>query len=145
MKTLKLIILFSSLSVSSLAQFALTPGQRDSINKRNNDDYNNMIMQIGIDRTLLRQGVSGNPKDANSANTFEEKVNKYSLPDALISKNGKKVKTAKDWVEKRRPEIVADFENEIYGKIPEKIPAVTWQIVSVKDTLIGNQAIKEKN
>lgn len=144
MKTLKLIILFSSISLSSFAQFGLSPTQRDSINKRNNDDYNNMVQQIGIDRSLLRQGVSGNPKDANAANSSEEKVNKYTLPNALILKNGKKVKTQKDWVEKRRPEIVADFENEIYGKIPEKIPVVTWQIVSVKDTMIGSQAIKEK-
>lgn len=144
MKTLKLIILFSSISLTSFAQFGLSPAQRDSINKRNTNDYNNMIQQMGIDRSVIREGVSGNPKDANAANSSEEKVNKYTLPDALILKNGKKVKTQKDWIEKRRPEIVADFENEIYGKIPEKIPVVTWQIVSVKDTMIGNQAIKQK-
>ena len=144
MKNLKLIILFSSISLSSFAQFGLSPAQRDSINKRNNDDYNNMVKQIGIDPSRIRPGVSGNTKDANAANSSEEKVNKYTLPDALILKNGKKITTQKDWVEKRRPEIVADFENEIYGKIPEKIPVVTWQIVSVKDTMLGNQAIKEK-
>ena len=144
MRTLKLIILFSSISLSSFAQFGLSPAQRDSINKRNSDDYNNMVQQIGIDSSLIRPGVSGNTKDANAANSSEEKVNKYTLPDALILKNGQKVKTQKDWVEKRRPEIVADFENEIYGKIPKKIPTVTWQIVSVKDTMLGNQAIKEK-
>ena len=144
MKTVKLIVLLSSISVSAFAQFGLSPAQRDSINKRNSDDHNNMIQQLGIDRSQLRHGVSGNAKDANAANSSEEKVNNYTLPEALILKNGKKVKTAKDWIEKRRPEIVADFESEIYGKIPEKIPVVNWQVVSVKDTMIGNQAIKEK-
>jgi hypothetical protein len=144
MKTLKLIALFSCVSLSTFAQFGLTPAQLDSINKRNSNDYNNMIQQIGINKSQIRPGASGNPKDANAANSSEEKVTKYILPDALILKNGKKVKTQKDWVEKKRPEIVADFENEIYGKIPEKIPVVKWEIVSIKDTLIGNQAIKEK-
>ena len=129
MKKLKLIILFSSISLTSFAQFGLSPAQRDSINKRNIDDYNNMVQQIGIDHSLIRAGVSGNPKDDNAANSSEEKVNKYTLPDALILKNGQKVKTQKDWIEKRRPEIVADFENEIYGKIPEKIPSVTWNFL----------------
>lgn len=36
------------------------------------------------------------------------------------------------------------FESEIYGKIPAKVPKVNWQLVSVKDTIIGNQAINEK-
>lgn len=144
MKKLKLIVLFGCISISAFSQQGLTPAQRDSINKRTSDDYNNMVQQLGIDRSQLRPGVSGNPKDANAANSSEEKVNKYILPDALILKNGKIVQTQKDWVEKRRPEIVADFESEIYGKIPGKIPAVNWQVVSIKDTMIGNQAIKEK-
>ena len=84
-----------------------------------------MVKQIAIDPSRIRPGVSGNTKDANAANSSEEKVNKYTLPDALILKNGKKITSQKDWVEKRIPEIVADFENEIYGKIPDKIPSVT--------------------
>lgn len=144
MKNLKLIVLISCISLSTFSQSRLTSTQQDSINKRNSADYNNMLQQLGIDPSRVRPGVSGNTKDANAANSSEEKVNKYTLPEALILKNGQKVKTQKDWIEKRKPEIIADFENEIYGKIPQKIPAVTWKIVSVKDTMIGNQAIKEK-
>jgi hypothetical protein len=144
MKTWNLIVLFSSLSLSAFAQFGLTPTQQDSINKRTSNDYNNMIQQIGINKSQIRPGVSGNPKDANAANSSEDKVNHYILPEALVLKNGKKVKTANDWITKRRPEIVADFESEIYGKIPAIVPNVTWKVVSVKDTTIGNQAIKEK-
>ena len=72
MKNLKLIILFSSISLSSFAQFGLSPAQRDSINKRNNDDYNNMVKQIGIDPSRIRPGVSGNTKDANVAKAKKE-------------------------------------------------------------------------
>lgn len=144
MKTITKIVLLSSISISTFAQFGLSPAQRDSINKLTTNDHNNMLMQLGIERSQLRPGPSGNPKDANAANSSEEKVNQYTLPDALVLKNGKKVKTIQEWLEKRRPEIVEDFESEIYGRLPKNIPSVTWKVISVKDTMIGNQAIKEK-
>ncbi|MDH4459870.1 MAG: acetylxylan esterase [Flectobacillus sp.] len=144
MKTLRKIVILCCISCSTFAQFGLTSSQRDSVSKRNNDDYANMLQQLGIARSQLRSGPSGNPKDANAANSSEAKVNTYSLPDALTLKNGQKVKSAKDWFEKRRPELIRDFENEIYGRLPQQIPSVTWQVVSVKDTTVGNQAIKEK-
>lgn len=144
MKAITKIMLLSSISFSTFAQFGLSPAQRDSINKLTTNDHNNMLMQLNIERSQLRRGPSGNPKDANAANSSEEKVNQYTLPDALILKNGKKVKTAQEWLEKRKPEIIEDFESEIYGRLPKNIPSVTWKIVAVKDTMIGNQAIKEK-
>lgn len=144
MKYLTLILLLCNISFATFSQFGLTPAQRDSINKITADDHNNMMMQLGIDGSKLRKGPSGNPKDLNAANSSEEKVNHYTLPDALVLKNGQKVKNTKDWIEKRRPEIVENFENEIYGRLPITIPNVNWQVVSVKDTMVGNNAIKEK-
>ena len=144
MKPIVKTILLSSISFATFAQFGLTPAQRDSINKLTADDHNNMLIQLGIDRSQLRRGPSGNPKDANAANSTEEKVNKYILPDPLVLKNGQKINNTKEWLEKRRPEIVEDFESEIYGRLPKNIPSVSWKVISVKDTMIGNQAIKEK-
>ena len=144
MKVIKRILLLSSISFSSFAQFGLTAAQRDSINKLTSEDYYNMVEQLGIDRSIIRRGPSGNPKDANAANSSEEKVNKYTLPDPLILKNGQKVKNLKDWTEKRRPELVTDFENEIYGRLPQNLPAVNWKIISIKDTLVGNYATTQK-
>ena len=145
MKSFKiLIVLFIFNTTSSIAQFGLTPAQRDSINKLTEADYNNMLGQLSINRSQVRRGPSGNPKDANAANSSEDQVNKYTLPDPLVLKNGKKVKSVNDWNQLRRPEIVADFENEIYGKLPANIPVVKWQVISIKDTTVGNQAIKEK-
>ena len=39
-------------------------------------------------------------------NYDEAKVGTYTLPDPLVLANGKPVKDAKTWNEKRRPEIV---------------------------------------
>src|SRR5713226_7355513 len=72
--------------------------------------------------TSLRRGADGrNAKAANAANYDESKANPYpSLPEPLVLKDGQKVTTAEMWVNKRRPEIVADFDAEIYGRVPKE-------------------------
>jgi hypothetical protein len=39
-------------------------------------------------------------------NYDEAKVGSYTLPDPLVLNNGKRVRSAKEWFGKRRPEIV---------------------------------------
>ena len=34
-------------------------------------------------------------------------------------------------VEERRPEIVEDFEREVYGRVPKNVPKVTWTVKAV--------------
>ncbi len=144
MKKLTSLIALIFVCQISNAQFGLTPAQRDSINRLTETDYNPMLSQLGIDKGQIRRGPSGNPKEPNAANSDESKVSQYVLPDPLILKNGKKVSSVKVWNEQRRPEIVKDFENEVYGKLPENIPGVNWHVVYIRDTLIGNFPIKEK-
>ncbi len=80
--------------------------------------------------TSIREGANGNnPQAANAANYDESKANPYpTLPDPLTLKNGKKVTTAKMWWDERRPEIVEDFDREIYGRVPRVTPRVNWEV-----------------
>lgn len=144
MTTMKRLLLCAAVLVhlSSYAQFS--QAERDSLNKLTQEDYQQMLDQLHIKRSDVRPGPSGNPNDANAANRFEEKVNQYKLPDALVLNNGKKISTSNEWWTKRRPEIVSYFDNEIYGKLPANIPPVKWELISVKDTSIGNYKAKEK-
>ena len=41
-----------------------------------------------------------------------------TLPDVFTKRSGEKVRTAKDWYERRRPEIINIFEREEFGKHP---------------------------
>ncbi|HEX8040958.1 MAG TPA: acetylxylan esterase, partial [Chryseosolibacter sp.] len=116
---------------------------RDSINKITQADYDQMLTHLGLKRSDMRPGPSGNPSAPNAANRFEDRVNQYTLPDPLTFKNGRAVRNAADW-QKRRLEIAADFEREIYGRLPENVPSVRWEVVSFADTVIGNLPIKEK-
>jgi hypothetical protein len=64
-------------------------------------------------------------------NYDEAKANPYpNLPDPLLLKNGQKVTDAQTWWDKRRPEILEDFEREVYGRTPKETPKVTWEVTS---------------
>src|ERR1700745_769741 len=133
MKKINCFLFIISLSLISYSQFKLSPAdsiRRDSINRVTQQDYNNMLIQLHI--TSTRPGPSGNPSAPNAANTDESKAAQYtSLPDPLTLKNGKKVTGEKTWWNKRRPEIVEDFDKEIYGRVPKDLPKVNWEVESV--------------
>jgi hypothetical protein len=81
--------------------------------------------------TALRRGPDGDPKSPHAANLDESKATTYtSLPDPLVLKSGKKVKNAKAWWKERRPEIVEDFDREVYGRVPPNVPKVKWEVAS---------------
>ena len=99
-------------------------------------DYQNMLDQLHI--TSTRPGPSGNPQAPNAANNDEAKASPYTtLPDPLVFKSGNKVTTPKAWWSQRRPEIVEDFDREVYGRVPANTPKVNWEIVRTVDTTIG--------
>jgi hypothetical protein len=75
----------------------------------------------------------------DDANYDESKANPYpELPDPLTLKDGEKVTTAAMWWTRRRPEIVEDFDREIYGRMPAVTPRVTWETVSVTNRVVTN-------
>jgi hypothetical protein len=139
-------LLFVSVLIASgsNAQFGrLSPVdslRRDSINRMTQQDHAQMLKQLNIQ--LLRTGVNGNdPKAPNAANYDETKANPFpSLPNPLVLKNGQKVTDAATWWNKRRSEIVEDFDREIYGRVPINIPKVNWELI--KDTVEMNGTVK---
>ena len=76
-------------------------------------------------------------------NYDEDKANDYTLPDPLVLKNEKTVTNAKTWWQQRRPEIVNDYETQVFGRIPKNIPQVTFEVSNVEDTALGGNAIKK--
>lgn len=107
------------------------------------EDHRNMLEQLGI--TKLRPGPSGNESAPNHANYDESLANPYpDLPDVLTLKNGERVTTPERWWKERRPEIVEDFEREVYGRIPKNVPAVTWSVIEEREAKIDDVAVIEK-
>lgn len=107
------------------------------LNWTTQQDHQDMMRQLGI--TRLRPGPSGQPGRTNSANTDPAKANPFpDLPELLKLKDGRSVTNADLWWKQRRPEIVEDFEREVYGRMPKVVPKVTWTVVSnIAGGLVG--------
>lgn len=107
-----------------------TPGTPALLNWTAEQDHRNLLSQLGIQS--LRPGRDGlNAQSPNYANYDEAKANPFpNLPDALTLKNGEKVTTPERWWQRRRPEIVEDFDREIYGRVPAATPTVTWEVIA---------------
>ena len=107
------------------------------------DDHDNMMKLLGIQK--LRPGPSGNDNAPNHANYDTALANPYpNLPDLLTLNNGKKVTTADDWWHQRRPEVVEEFEREVYGRVPAHLPAIRWQTLRTERDSIGSFQVLAK-
>jgi hypothetical protein len=108
------------------------------------EDHQRMMDLLKI--TSLRPGADGrNPKAENAANYDESRANPYpKLPDPLVLKDGTKVTTPEMWRTRRRPEIVEDFDREIYGRVPKETPKVKWEVTDTKKDKIGDTAVVTK-
>jgi lysophospholipase L1-like esterase len=134
----------SVVAFAALAIFQRSEGQQQPpVNWTAEQDHRNMMDQLGI--KALRPGPSGNEKAPNHANYDQSKANIYGdLPDALTLKNGRKVTTAAQWWNQRRPQIVEDFEREVFGRVPSNVPKVTWTVKSTADSKTGVFPVVEK-
>lgn len=113
-------------TIAALFTFGLLSAQ-DPVTFTTEQDHQNMMDQLGI--TKIRRAYDSDPASPFYANYDESIATPYPIiPDALVMKNGKKVTTAKQWWEKRRPEIAEDFSREVYGRVPAKTPDVTWTV-----------------
>jgi hypothetical protein len=104
------------------------------------DDHRHMMEQLGIAK--LRPGR--NPKEGtpNAANYDEALANPFpKLPDPLVLKDGRKVTSAAAWWNERRPEIVEDFEHEVYGRVPKNAPGVTWAVSGTASGTIAGRPV----
>ncbi len=101
-------------------------------------DHQNMLEQLGI--TSLRRGRDAATDSPYAANYDETKANPYpELPEVLVTFEGEEVRTPAQWWEVRRPEIVELLEREVYGRIPENVPDVRWEIRETREIDAGGK------
>ena len=138
-------LIFILLGFSSLT-FAQRPTRNawEEIRRLSAEDHKKMMDLLGI--KSLRPGRNGmDPNAPNYANYDESKANPYpNLPDPLVLKNGQKVTTARMWWNRRRPEIVEDFDREIYGRVPKNTPKVNWEVTGTTNEKNGDVPVITK-
>src|SRR5437868_2031314 len=121
--------------------------QSEEIQRLSLEDRQAMLDLLHI--TSLRMGPTSRPETQPGrfglVNYDESKANPYpNLPDPLVLKNGKKVTTAKMWWEQRRPEIVEDFDREVYGRMPKVTPKVKWEVIKTSSEMNGDVPVITK-
>ena len=120
------------------------PAAREAQQRATAEDHQDMMRQLGI--RALRPGPSGNESAPNHANYDEALANPFpDLPDPLTLKNGKKVTSADRWWKERRPEIVEDFDREVFGRVPKNAPKIHWTVTKTEQaTAAGRPVVSEQ-
>jgi len=67
----------------------------------------------------------------------EQRVPRYALPDALLGSDGNPIRSAKDWTERRRPELVEAFASSVYGRAPGSASVVVSEAARNERALGG--------
>ena len=99
----------------------------------------NQAERLRIMKELKISAIPPGAVSASPATYNEADANPYpDLPDPLTLKNGQKVTSAPVWRSKRRPELLEDFQREIYGRTPKNVPKVTWKVVNTAEGSDGD-------
>src|SRR5260370_3077631 len=76
------------------------------------------------------------------ANYEESAAGTYTLPDPLVLANGKSVRNAKTWYQKRRPEIVRLFEENQYGRSPGRPAGMSFEVFDKGTPALDGKAVR---
>ncbi|MFH6603594.1 acetylxylan esterase [Maribacter algicola] len=77
-------------------------------------------------------------------NYDETKVPEFSVPDPLTSYSGTKIENEKAWSKVRRPELLAFFENEVYGKVPGNLDDISFKLIEENTNAFNGTAHRKQ-
>src|SRR5215471_2532525 len=77
-------------------------------------------------------------------NYTEARVGEYTLPDPLTLANGQPVRDAKTWLKKRRPEIVKLFEQNQFGRSPERPKYMRFDVFDKGTPAYDGKALRKQ-
>jgi hypothetical protein len=97
--------------------------------------------------TVAGVQVADEPSEVKAGipvNYTEAQVGSYVLPDPLKFAENKAVANAKAWLEKRRPEIVKLFEENQYGRTPDRPADMTFDVFDTATPVFDGKAIRRQ-
>lgn len=86
-----------------------------------------------------RSEVAGIP-----VNYDESRVGTYTLPDPLVLADGKPVRDARTWNQKRRPEIVRLFEENQFGRSPGRPAGMSFDVFDKGTPAFDGRALRRQ-
>ncbi|MBV8819333.1 MAG: acetylxylan esterase [Acidobacteriaceae bacterium] len=79
-----------------------------------------------------------------AANYDESAAGNYALPDPLMTADGKPVRDAKTWTDRRRPEIVRLFEQNQFGRSPGRPAGMSFDVFEKKGMAFDGKAVRRQ-
>ena len=76
--------------------------------------------------------------------TDERLVKPYLLPDPLQNSDGTRIRTAQEWMNSRRTELLNLFKREEYGEILPRPAGMSFRVLSEKDNALEKTAIRKE-
>ena len=78
-------------------------------------------------------------------NYDEAKVPAYTLPDPLVCADGRKVTDVETWEQKRRPELLQLFADQIYGHAPQPGRGrAKFEVTSIATNALDGKATRKE-
>ena len=77
-------------------------------------------------------------------NYDESQTGTYTLPDPLKLANGKPVRDVKTWTSQRRPELVRIFEENQYGRAPERPAKMHFEVSEKSASALDGKATRRQ-
>jgi hypothetical protein len=97
--------------------------------------------------TTVAAQIADSPDEAVAGipvNYTESKVGPYTLPDPLTLANGEKVRDARTWRERRRPEILRALEEHQFGRAPGRPAEMTFDRFDAGTPAFGGRALRKQ-
>ena len=69
------------------------------------------------------------PLGLTAQNYDESKVGSYTLPPLLSDNQGGKIGSVEEWEQRRRPEILKLFEDNVYGQVPNDYDSINFRVL----------------
>ncbi len=80
----------------------------------------------------------------NDVNYDESKVPQFVVPNPLKTFDGRKVRNVKKWENKRRPELLEFFSENVYGKVPGELKISSVEVIEESSDAINGKASRKQ-
>ncbi len=79
-----------------------------------------------------------------ATNYDEAKVGNFTLPELLICADGSRVTNSETWLQKRRPEILELYRENIFGRSPNAGTNATFNVWENSTNALGGAAVRKQ-
>ena len=111
---------------------------------RNSISFNMKKLFLSLTACIFLNACMESLAQSKLINYDESKVPSYTLPDPLITEAGKVVKNKRQWERVRRPELLALFEKEMFGKMPGRPEALHFKVLNEDNKALGGAATRKE-